>query len=413
MGRYLYDGTFDTTAVVVTTTSALSLYNALELLLLIFTTFAVYRGLYFWSLIVATTGLIPYVVGLILMYFEAAVRLVGLILNNYGWWTVVTGQSVVLYSRLGIVLGKGNERILKYIKWMIIVNGIVFHVSTTVVVFGTYYASPAHRPAFLLALRYLEKIQMTGFCVQEFIISGLYMWKTAGILKDQAQPVDLELPPKERRKKKLVCRVMLHLLIINIVIVVLDIILLVLEYENWRVIQVSFKPFCYSVKLKLEFAVLNKLVEVARINNPDSYSMGDAFTSGNTGHGANQSFPTGQNTTETLTDPSRISAYPALTSAPSWSRPQWMEDLEKSSARHYSTEKPDQAVEINQCEAEDVSPLDVSLRQRKPSVFHSTVSPEPQNYRRARRESDLLYANVMCELAKSAELGGIPRQPPP
>ena len=132
MGKNYYTGTFDATTIIVTITSALSLYNALELVLLIFTTFTSYRGLYFWSLLVATTGLIPYAVGLILSFFcrsNAAVTAVGLAINNYGWWATITGQSVVLYSRLGVVLGKGNERILKYVKWMIIIDAILLHIT--------------------------------------------------------------------------------------------------------------------------------------------------------------------------------------------------------------------------------------------------------------------------------------------
>ena len=35
---------------------------------------------------------------------------------------MVTGQSLVLYSRLGVVLGPDRERILKAVKWMIIVD---------------------------------------------------------------------------------------------------------------------------------------------------------------------------------------------------------------------------------------------------------------------------------------------------
>lgn len=41
--------------------AALAVYNALELALLIFTTFKAYHGLYFWSMVTATMGIIPYV----------------------------------------------------------------------------------------------------------------------------------------------------------------------------------------------------------------------------------------------------------------------------------------------------------------------------------------------------------------
>lgn len=54
---------YNATTLIIIVCSALALYNALELLLLIFTTFRAFRGLYFWSLLFASFGIIPYVIG--------------------------------------------------------------------------------------------------------------------------------------------------------------------------------------------------------------------------------------------------------------------------------------------------------------------------------------------------------------
>jgi hypothetical protein len=40
---------------------------------------------------------------------------------------MVTGQSVVLYSRLWLVFGNSHKRLLRMIKWTIIFNGCTFH----------------------------------------------------------------------------------------------------------------------------------------------------------------------------------------------------------------------------------------------------------------------------------------------
>src|SRR4051794_39282523 len=88
-------------SVIVTICSAPSLYNAVELILLIFTTFNAYLGLYFWSLLVASCGVIPYTIGLLFEYFQLTSLTGGLVIDNIGWRTMITGQSVVLYSRLG------------------------------------------------------------------------------------------------------------------------------------------------------------------------------------------------------------------------------------------------------------------------------------------------------------------------
>lgn len=139
--------------------ATLAIYNALELILLILTTFKSYHGLYFWSMVIATTGIVPYVIGMELMYFDASAKLGALIINNLGWIAMVVAQSVVLYSRLGIVLGSQNSRILLFTKWMIIINAIVFYTSATTIVFGMHYSSNWNYDEGYI---YSERIQMTG-----------------------------------------------------------------------------------------------------------------------------------------------------------------------------------------------------------------------------------------------------------
>jgi hypothetical protein len=94
----------------------------------------------------------------------------------------------------------------------------------------------------------MEKIQVTGFCIQEFIISGLYVHATRQILK-----------PGETFQKKRFRRVMRHLIYVNILVILMDITLLGTEYANLYDIQITFKGTLYSIKLRLEFAILNQL----------------------------------------------------------------------------------------------------------------------------------------------------------
>lgn len=105
-----HTGYFDACSVIVIVCSTLALYNALELILLIFTTFKVlsrpskcWHGLYFWSLLVATFGVIPYTVGFLIAFFQLTQQYAGFTIDSYGWITMVTGRSVVLYSRLHLV----------------------------------------------------------------------------------------------------------------------------------------------------------------------------------------------------------------------------------------------------------------------------------------------------------------------
>ncbi|OQV05749.1 hypothetical protein CLAIMM_10427 [Cladophialophora immunda] len=107
-------------AIIVVTCMTISLYNCVELLLTILTTFREWHGLYFVSLIVASVGIIPYCLGFLLEYFRILVFWATMMFSTIGWVMMITGQSFVLYSRLGLILQ--NDRILKGIKWMIITD---------------------------------------------------------------------------------------------------------------------------------------------------------------------------------------------------------------------------------------------------------------------------------------------------
>lgn len=55
--------------------------------------------------------------------------------------------------------------------------------------------------------------------------------------------------------------IMYQLIAINVIIIIMDLALLGLEFSNQYVLQTLTKGVIYSIKLKLEFAVLNKLVK--------------------------------------------------------------------------------------------------------------------------------------------------------
>lgn len=157
--------------------ASIACYNALELIILICTTFHSYKNLYLWSMVIATLGIFPYVVGKVnkphfsngnahlkltgmeLVLFDQSSKLCGLIVNNVGWILMVVAQNVVLYSRLGIVLGDTKSRILVFTKWMIIVNAVIFYTLATVIVFGMHYSGNSN---FDEGYVYVERLQMTG-----------------------------------------------------------------------------------------------------------------------------------------------------------------------------------------------------------------------------------------------------------
>lgn len=243
--QYFY-GRWDSPSIILITTAAVALYNSCELLLMVATRFKEWRSLLFISLVVASTGIIPYYIGYMIEYFRWTSYWIAMTASSIGWIMLITGQAVVLYSRLGLILN--DPRILKAVKWMIIVDAIIFHIPTTVVQYGRAYGD--EREVFGHALFYIEKIQMTGFCIQEFIISGLYLWKSIELLRIVQKPGTRKL--------------MIELLVINVLIFFGDIALLVLEYDERTVMERTWKGLIYSVKLKLEFAILSKLVDLVQ-----------------------------------------------------------------------------------------------------------------------------------------------------
>lgn len=223
---------------------AISWYNVVELLILVLCTFRRWNGLYFWSLLLsACVGVFPYSLGFLLKFFTDANSFFSVSVLTVGWWAMVTGQSFVLYSRLHLVLR--DERTLRRVLYMIIANVFLLHVPTTVLTFGS---NVAHKnPVFAHGYNIMEKIQMTGFTIQEVILSALYVRETIKLLRLGS----------DANKRK----IMHQVVGINICMFVMDLILLGLEYASYYAVQITLKGAIYSVKLKLEFAVLGRLVD--------------------------------------------------------------------------------------------------------------------------------------------------------
>lgn len=57
---------------------------------------------------------------------------------------------------------------------------------------------------------------------------------------------------------------MRDLILVNVLIIILDITLVTAECLHHYEIQTTYKSLVYSIKLKLEFAILNQLVYVCR-----------------------------------------------------------------------------------------------------------------------------------------------------
>lgn len=248
------------TTYIVSSFLSVALYNFLELTFILFLTFKRRSGLYFWSFLAATWGIAPYSIGFILKDFDLAnsISYFYVTLIVVGWCMMVTGQSMVLYSRLHLIMQ--NRLMLRLVLGMIIIDAIILHIPTIVLCYGAN--SPLY-PRFTLPYAVYEKVQLSVFFVQESIISGLYLYETCKLLRSEGTVSELHSEAGQK--------LLLHLIYMNVIVVGLDISILILEYAGEYASQTAIKGFIYSVKLKLEFNILNRLVEfVQRSGNADS-----------------------------------------------------------------------------------------------------------------------------------------------
>ncbi|KAL4939802.1 hypothetical protein BDV06DRAFT_214011 [Aspergillus oleicola] len=223
----------------------IGLFNSLELVVMVCWTFRSWRGLYFWSLLISSVGIIPYVVGSILHYWNIVTLSASLTVTYIGFLMIVPVQSFILYSRLFLVFY--YQRFLRNLLDVIIIVTVILLIPNAIAMFGSAFIQD---PSWNYAYNVTERLQVTGFCVQELFISFLYIWSTVKLLR---------LSPEGKSRAK---RIMYELLGINTFIIALDIAIIVVEYLNLYSLQTCLKVLVYSIKVKLEFAILGRLVAV-------------------------------------------------------------------------------------------------------------------------------------------------------
>jgi hypothetical protein len=271
---------------------SIALYNVLEITALIFTAFKQRTGLYFWSFLVATWGIAPHAVGFILKFFQITkLDLLSSAIVGVGWACMVIGQSLVLYSRLHLVVHDRTR--IRWILYMIIFNGIILGIPLFVLAMGT---NSKHSTHFLPGFLIYDKVQIVVISVQETIISIIYIYNTV-LLLGQGSGNDR---PKPLQK------LLRHLIFVNILVLIFDITLLAVQFSGHYEIQTTYKTAVYSFKLKIEFSVLNRLVSM--VKHRDLISNPRTFTS-NTFSMARW---TRSKRSQVSTDPSGYSASPTV-----------------------------------------------------------------------------------------------------
>ncbi|KAK4033734.1 hypothetical protein C8A01DRAFT_49749 [Parachaetomium inaequale] len=227
------------------------------------------RGLYFWSAALCSWGVVLQPLFIILADFGIWTDFRGSITMIYLTWLImVVPQSWLLYSRLHLIANHGT--LLRWIKIVLIFTSIVFSVPT--IIMGTIAQATEISPGLFAINLIWDRVQLTVFFVQETALSLLYIWQARKYLRNSAL---LSQPYREspsagsptlplRAASEDTKRVLLHLVFANTMVIALDIALLGVQYADLFYLQGAFKPCVYGVKLKVEFAILNRLVEIVR-----------------------------------------------------------------------------------------------------------------------------------------------------
>lgn len=198
---------------------------------------------------------------------------------------------------------------------------------------------------------------MVAFSLQELGLSSLYIWKALDIIQTT-----------ERKRSR---HILWQLFTINAIIIALDVVLLTMEFKSLHVYQQTAKGVIYGVKLKMELAVLNKLIELAT-PAPTAVTIGDP---------------------REFLDPTK-SQWDITTGTPAFqSYPKWMSDLEKDGIRQFENAySPTKSVWTRgKC-----TPI-TSTEEISDTISHVTTGCES---REKGSVTELMYADAVRKLAK-------------
>ncbi|KAI0161323.1 hypothetical protein GGR57DRAFT_518488 [Xylariaceae sp. FL1272] len=236
----------------ITVFEALAVYNSIELILLVLCTFKRRHGLYFWSLMVATWGVLINSIAFVLNNNQLLpIRMIPVVFITLGWSLMLTGQAFVLYSRLHLLFN--HQSTLRPVLVMIIATAVLVYIPSWIITINANTGPPAPHN-WLVAYSLFERIQIMIFFFQETILSTLYLIKCYRFWTAES----LRTSPKIRG-------MIIHLIVVNMLVISFDISLIYFEWAGDYLVQTSYKAFVYSVKLKLEISILTKLVKLVKV----------------------------------------------------------------------------------------------------------------------------------------------------
>ncbi|KAH7378372.1 hypothetical protein DE146DRAFT_318321 [Phaeosphaeria sp. MPI-PUGE-AT-0046c] len=236
---------------------SIAIWSMVPLVIRLLTTMKRRSGLYFYAILITSCGISTRQFGILTLWLiPGCPWVLRRLLVEVGTIAMVSGFSVVLYSRLGLICT--NLRVRRAILIMIICNGFIWHTVSIVSNGGIRYLKNRRMKSQLAHWERvhapLDKTQFVMFSAQEIIISSLYVRAAYHYLQS-----------KFNAQKSKTRSTMCLLLLAQIVIISLDITIIALNLAGFAKLKVIIHSFIYSIKLELEFVVLNQLIDLSKM----------------------------------------------------------------------------------------------------------------------------------------------------
>ncbi|PLN79641.1 hypothetical protein BDW42DRAFT_201583 [Aspergillus taichungensis] len=228
---------------VITALLAIAMYNCLVLYFWIFTFYKRFRGKYFWTMMCATTGVLWYSIFATLIGFQVGSAKANVVMQAFGYVFMTTGVALILYSRLDLVT---RGKIVLFVLWMIIITTCCINIPLAALFAAAFWTKKVATVALVF-----EKMGILFSCIRELIITAIFMWEAKRNLKSL-------LDAKGEEGK----RMFYSLMVVLGIVIFLDASILVCNFANYKPIKLAYGGITNSVKVMMEFAILNRLINL-------------------------------------------------------------------------------------------------------------------------------------------------------
>lgn len=228
----------------------MTLILVLEVNIEMFRMFKRRKGLYYWAMTIGSWACAVDALGIILKYFSPGTKPLWplyTLLLSIGWAAYTVAQLTVLYSRLHLVSESRNLQ--RGVLAMILIFSPIIIITDWVFIWPAYNPNKRVTGEWSARAAIVERFAQLGFSMMEVTISGIYMYSLTKLLH-------MKSSVRQRR-------VMLDLFYVFVLVVSFDIINVILVFLNRVGLSHPIQTFSYTLKLRLEFLLLNQLMAVA------------------------------------------------------------------------------------------------------------------------------------------------------